>query len=98
VYQQEYDNHQETIFQVRALTATHHKRRCEGWFQMSRITLAPLIKKRNEITHAINRELPNVTQDIMGAELKRLNHQVAHAVAHAKAKWCADICFKIHDM
>jgi hypothetical protein len=65
---------------------------------MSRITLAPLIKECNEILHAINCELPIVTQDIMRAKLKRLNYHVAHAVTHTKAKWYADICSKIHDM
>jgi hypothetical protein len=94
----EYDNYQEIILQVGVLTATHHKRQCEGWFQMSRITLAPLIKEHNEILLAINYKLPIVTQDIMQAELKCLNHHVAHAVTHAKAKWYADICSKIHDM
>jgi hypothetical protein len=94
----EYDDYQETILQVGALTATHHKRQCEGWFQMSRIMLAPLTKDRNEILHAINHELPNVTQDIMHAKLKCLNRQVAHAVTHVKAKWYADICSKIRDV
>jgi hypothetical protein len=65
---------------------------------MSWIMLAPLIKECNEILHAINRELPNVTQDIMQAKLKCLNHQVAHVMTHAKAKWYADICSKIRDV
>ncbi len=94
----EYDDYQEIILQAGVLTATHHKRQSEGWFQMSRITLAPLLKERNEILHAINHELPIVTQDIMQAELKCLNRHVAHAVTHAKAKWYADICSRIHDM
>jgi hypothetical protein len=94
----EYDDYQEIILQAGVVTATHHECQCEGWFQMSRITLAPLIKECNEILHAINCKLPIVTQDIMQAELKCLNHHVAHAVTHAKAKWYADICSKIHDM
>jgi hypothetical protein len=57
-----------------------------------------LIKEHNEILHAINPELPIVTQDIMQAELKCLNRHVTHAVNHARAKWYADICSKIHDM
>jgi hypothetical protein len=64
----------------------------------SRITLAPLIKERNEILHAINSELPIVTQDTMQAKLKHLNRHVAHAVTHAKGEWYANICSKIHDM
>jgi hypothetical protein len=94
----EYDNYQEIILQAGILTATHHTLQCEGWFQMSRITLAPLIKECNEILRAINRELLSVTQDTMRSELKCLNPHVAHAVTHAKAKWYADICYKIHDM
>jgi hypothetical protein len=94
----ENDDYQETILQAGILTATHHKRQCEGWFQMSRITLAPPIKERNEILHAINCELPIVTQNTMQAKLKRLNHLVAHAATHAKAKLYADIYSKIHDM
>ncbi len=93
----EYDDYQEIIFQAGVLTATHHKCQCEGWFQMSRITLAPLIKECNVILHAINCKLPIVTQDIMQVKLTCLNHHVAHAVTH-KAKWYADICSKIHDM
>ncbi len=94
----EYDNYQEIILQVGVLTATHHKRQSEGWFQMSWIMFAPLIKECNEILHAINCKLPIVTQDIMQAKLKCLNHNVAHAVTYAKAKRYADICSKIHDM
>ncbi len=94
----EYDNYQEIILQAVILTATHHKCQCEGWFQMSQMTLAPLIKERNEILHAINRELLIVIQDTMQANLKCLNHHFAHTVTHAKAKWYADICSKIHDM
>jgi hypothetical protein len=70
----------------------------KDWFQMSRMTLVPLIKERNEILHAINCKLPIVAQDTIQAKLKRLNHHGAHAVTHAKAKWYADICTKIHDM
>ena len=40
--QTQWDNHQELILQAGSLTATTHKRQCEGWFQMSRSTLAPL--------------------------------------------------------
>jgi hypothetical protein len=31
----DYDSYQEAILQAGALTATHHKRQCSGWFQMS---------------------------------------------------------------
>jgi hypothetical protein len=34
----------------------------------------------------------------MKADLTNLIHQVAHAVPHAKAKYYADICSKIHNM
>jgi hypothetical protein len=49
----DYDSYQEVILQVGALTATHHKCQCEGWLQMSRTTLAPLLKERNQVLHAI---------------------------------------------
>jgi hypothetical protein len=50
----EYDNYQEIILQAGMLTATHHKLQCKGWFQMSQMMLAPLLKEGNEILHAIN--------------------------------------------
>jgi hypothetical protein len=34
----------------------------------------------------------------MRADLKCLNHCIAHAVLHAKAVWYVDVCSKIHDM
>jgi hypothetical protein len=37
----DYDSYQEAILQAGALTATHHKCQCSGWFQMSQATLAP---------------------------------------------------------
>ncbi len=46
------NSYQEVILQVGALTATHHKRQCKGWFQMSCTTLAPLLKERNQVLHA----------------------------------------------
>ena len=96
----DYDEYQEAILQAGALTATHHKRKCNGWFQMSRITLAPLITERNQVLHAIkrNHHLSPAIHKTMQADLKRLNRHIAHAVSHAKATWYADICSKIHNM
>ncbi len=48
----DYNSYQEVILQVGALAATHHKCQCEGWFQMSRTTLAPLLKEHNQVLHA----------------------------------------------
>jgi hypothetical protein len=96
----EYDDYQEIILAAGMLTATHHKRQCNGWFQMSQAVLAPLPKECNEVLHATNRchHLPAAIQATMGADLKWLNRHIAHAVSHAKATWYADICQKIHDM
>jgi hypothetical protein len=96
----DYDSYQELILQAGALTATHHKRQCEGWFQMSRATLAPLLKERNQVLHATKHahHLPPDIQATMQADLKRLNCHIAHAVSHAKVTWYANICSKIHDM
>jgi hypothetical protein len=95
-----YDDYQEIILKAGMLTATYHKQQCNGWFQMSHATLAPLLKERNEVLHATNQchHLPAVIQETMRADLKQLNRHVAHAVSHAKATWYADICWKIHDM
>jgi len=96
----DYDAYQEAILQAVALTATHHKRKCNGWFQMSRTTLAPLLTERNHVLHAIKRNhhtLPDIHKT-MQADLKRLNRHIAHAVLHAKATWYADVCSKIHNM
>jgi hypothetical protein len=96
----EYDNYQDIILEAGMLTATYHKQQCNGWFQMSRATLAPLLKECNEVLHATNRcrHLPAAIQATMHANLKQLNRNVAHAVSHAKATWYANICRKMHDM
>jgi hypothetical protein len=96
----QWDDHQELILQAGVLPATTHKRQCEGWFQMSRSTLAPLYSKRNTLKHAVKHvsHLSLAIQATMQSDLKRLNHHISHAVSHAKATWYADICQKIHDM
>jgi hypothetical protein len=96
----DYDSYQEIILQAGALTATHHKRQCEGWFQMSRATLAPLLKERNQALHATKcaNHLSAEIQATMRADLKHLNQHIAHAVSHAKATWYANICSMIHNM
>jgi hypothetical protein len=95
----DYDSYQEEILQAGALTATHHKRQCRGWFQMSQATLAPLLAERNQVLHAIKctHHLSSDAQATMQANLKRLNCHIAHAVSHAKATWYAEICSKIHN-
>ena len=52
------------------------KKRCEGWFQFSRETLAPLIEQRNELLHSLNRlskDMPlNIADNMkIGGELIR---------------------------
>jgi hypothetical protein len=96
----DYDSYQEAILQAGALTATHHKKQCTGWFQMSRATLAPLLTERNQVLHALKRT-HHLSPDIhatMQSDLKQLNRHIAHAVSHAKATWYADVCSKIHNM
>jgi hypothetical protein len=96
----DYNSYHELILQAGALTATHHKRQCEGWFQMSCATLAPLLKEHNQVLHATKRahHLPPDIQATMRADLKCLNRHIVHAVSHAKATWYADVCSKIHYM
>ncbi len=50
-----YDEFQTVILKAGALTATYQKHQCNGWYQMSRATLAPLLKERNEVLHATNK-------------------------------------------
>ncbi len=96
----DYDSYQEAILQAGALTATHHKCQCSGWFQMSRATLAPLLAERNQVLQAIKRthHLSSDARATMQANLKCLNCHIAHAVSHAKATWYAENCSKIHNM
>jgi len=96
----QWDDHQELILQAGAFTATTHKCQCEGWFQMSCSTLAPLYTKRNTLKHAIKHasHLPSAIQATMQIDLNHLTHHISHSVSHAKATWYADICQKIHDM
>jgi hypothetical protein len=67
----QWDDHQELILQAGALTATTHKRQCEGWFQMNRSTLAPLYTERNTLKHAIKHasHLPPAIQTTMQFDL-----------------------------
>jgi hypothetical protein len=85
----QWDDHQELILQAGMLTATIHKRQCEGWFQMSRSTLAPLYTERNTLKHAIKHasHLPSAIQATMQLDLNRLTRHISHAVSHAKATW-----------
>jgi len=90
---QQWDDHQELILQAGVLTATTHKRQCEGWFQMSCSTLALLYTKRNTLKHAIKQasHLPSAIEATMQFNLNRLTRHISHAVSHAKATWYADI-------
>ena len=94
------EDHQELILRAVTLAATTHKRQCEGWFQMSRSTLAPLYAKCNTLKHAVKHvsHPPPAIQALMQSDLNHLNRHISHAVPHAKATWYADICQKIHDM
>ena len=96
----QWDDHQELILQVGSLTATTHKRQCEGWFQMSHSTRAPLYTECNTLKHEVKNasHLPPAIQATMQSNLKHLTHHISHSVSHAKATWYADICQKIHDM
>jgi hypothetical protein len=96
----DYDDYNKIIIRAGELTATAHKRNCKGWFQASQSTLGPLLAYRNRLLHSIcqTSHLPPSTQASMKADLTRLNHHIAHAISHAKAKWYADICTKIHGM
>jgi hypothetical protein len=68
----EYDDYQDIILKAGKFTATYQKYQCNGWYQMSRATLAPFLKERNEVLHATNRchHLPAVIQTTLGANLK----------------------------
>jgi hypothetical protein len=90
----QWDDHQELILQAGMLTATTHKRQCEGWFQMSRSTLAPLYAERNILKHAVKHasHLSPAIQALTQSDLKHLTRHISHAVSHAKATWYADIC------
>jgi hypothetical protein len=96
----DYDDYQAIIMKARELTATHHKRQCDGRFQMSCTTLALLLKERNQLLHSIKHmhHLPAKIQATLQVDLKCLNCHIAHTVLHAKAMWNADTCTKIHNM
>jgi hypothetical protein len=96
----EYDDYQAMIMKAGELTATRHKRQCDGWFLMSCTTLAPLLKEHNQLLHSVKRmqHLSAKIQATVQVDLKCLNRHIAHAVSHAKAMRNADICAKIHSM
>jgi hypothetical protein len=95
----DYNDNQSIIMKAREFTATHHKRQCDGWFQMSRTTLAPLLKGCNQLLHSVKcmHHLSAEIQATVQVDLKHLNCHIAHAVLHAKAMWNADICAKIYN-
>ena len=43
----DYDEYNAAILKAWELTMTINKRKCEGWFQLNRATLAPLLTNRN---------------------------------------------------
>jgi hypothetical protein len=96
----DYDEYNAAILKAGELTMTINKQKCEGWFQLSRATLAPLLTNRNQLLHAVKQSshLPQSVQSTMQADLRRLNRHIAISVSHAKAKWYAQICSKIHNM
>ncbi len=96
----QWDDHQEISLKAGVITATTHKHQCKGWFQMSHSTLTPLYANCNTLKHAIkhNSHLSPAIQATMQSDLKHLVRHISHAVLHAKAKWYADVCKKIHDM
>ena len=96
----DYDVYNKAILKAGELTVTHTKRKCAGWFQLSRATLAPLLSTRNQLLHAIKHasHLPPSIQSTMRADLKHLNRHIAISVSSAKAKWYTQICSKIHNM
>jgi hypothetical protein len=96
----DYNDYQSIIMKAGEFTATPHKRQCDGWFQMSHTTLAPLLKGCNQLIHSVKRmhHLSAEIQATVQVDLKRLNRHIAHAVLRAKAMWNADICTKIHNM
>jgi hypothetical protein len=96
----DYDNYNEIIIRAVELTATAHKRKCEGLFQASQSTLGPLLADHYCLLHSVRQtsHLPPSIQALMKADLTRLNRHIAHAISHAKVKWYAEICVKIHGM
>ena len=95
-----YNDYQEIIMKAGEITTTHHKSQCDGWFQMSHTTLAPLLKESYQLLHSVKRmhHLSAKIQATVQVDLKHVNHHIAHAVLHAKAMWSADICAKIQNM
>jgi hypothetical protein len=96
----DYNEYNNIILNAGELTTTTHKRTCAGWFQMSRSMLAPLLSDSNKILHCVRQasHLSSLIQATMKAGLVCLNCHVALTVSHAKAKYYANICAKIHDM
>jgi hypothetical protein len=96
----EYNEYNAAILRAGDLTMIINNRKCEGWFQLSHGTLAPLLSSHNQLLHAIRRtsHLPKSVQATMQGDLQQLNRHVTISVSHAKAKWCAKICSNINNM
>ena len=95
-----YEDFHDHVIKAGELTAMVIQRNCEGWFQFSRDTLAPLIETRNQKLHAL-RQLSNANEAIttpLKDELRQMNRHVSDAVSLAKSRWYAHLCEKIHDM
>jgi hypothetical protein len=57
----DYDKYNAAILKAGELTMTINRRKCEGWFQLNRATLAPLLTNCNQLLHAVKQSshLPN---------------------------------------
>ena len=97
----DYDTFNECVIKAGELTATIVKKKCEGWFQFSRESMAPLLEERNAALHNLRQvesSAPSLIIDELKRELKVMKKKVADAVCIAKARWYTELCQKIHDM
>ena len=95
-----YEDFHDCVIKAGEFTAMVIQCNCEGWFQFSRETLAPLIEMRNQKLHEL-RQLSSAEVEIttpLKEELRQMNRHVSDAVILAKLKWYAHLCEKIHDM
>jgi hypothetical protein len=73
---------------------------CDNWFHFNADKLAPSIKERDQVLHALRSfpDLPPSIVDSLHVQLRCLNKNVKDKVLIAKAHWAAHLCSKIHNM
>ena len=78
-------------------TVTIEKNALEGWYEMSKETITPLIKQRTRILHKVRAD-PTLNIQAAKEMCITARKNVREAIAVAKSKWASSLARKIHNI